>query len=690
MQSYQQMKTNGHKLRLPVHPPTRLPIWVIVFAIICSTALLSQAATNELTTLLQKGLFEEEANHNLEAATQAYQTVITQFDKDRKLAATAVFRLGEVFRKQGKTNEAKAQYERVLREFPDQEKLAALSRKLVSTSSWTPPAQPDQNSFKIMNEARTDAAAGRYADALAKHVWYFENGPDGTRAFALNDWVALAAIYPPALQKLKAIRDEIERRFREGEAWRDPFGPFAEFSSLNGVLQESHKTKDLFLWLHKDRPSAAKTVYPLVEPLLIEAKEFALCGEYIGASSFDSAVRIYQVSKSNYPSGNLAEHNENYFRQKAGTLVALLVLNKRMAEADQVIGKALKAVDDPDFKAMLENARKGEFPPPKYVVPAALQGPAPIRVIPTRDLRVPPSVAVSQAPSGLIVVDDKDAEFQGLWTAGNPELTAEQFGKMYFWTMSGKSEPTSTVIFRPTIPALANYYVEVWHSSGPNRSTSTQWEVVAAGGTNRFSVNQRINGGQWVRLSRYPFTFSRGKDGYVKLSNITGATENTGSFGGVVIADAVRFLPVEADVAETALPTLDPSTLASLRAEAQAELFKCETLLADLKKVEKQALPQVLSTVLTEPDSNLMELLKAKSLAEQKLTEKRSEFAEGHPEVRQAAALVTAVSSQLVEKAEGIMLGLQRRVSTAKSRLARLDAQGSGAPPASRGEDGPK
>src|SRR5215471_7136931 len=66
------------------------------------------ASTNDLTTTLQSGLFEEEANHNLAAAIQAYQSVAAQFDKDRKLAGTAIFRLGECYRKQGATNEAAA------------------------------------------------------------------------------------------------------------------------------------------------------------------------------------------------------------------------------------------------------------------------------------------------------------------------------------------------------------------------------------------------------------------------------------------------------------------------------------------------------------------------------------------------------------------------------------------------------
>src|SRR5207245_3088014 len=94
-----------------------------------------RAATNARTSALQKGLFEEKANHNLEAAAQAYQAVSARFDQDRKLAATAIFRLGEVYRKQGRTNEATAQYERIVREFPDQSTLANLSREHVTVQA---------------------------------------------------------------------------------------------------------------------------------------------------------------------------------------------------------------------------------------------------------------------------------------------------------------------------------------------------------------------------------------------------------------------------------------------------------------------------------------------------------------------------------------------------------------------------
>jgi tetratricopeptide (TPR) repeat protein len=107
-------------------------IWlglILLHSAFCILPLAAPAATNDLTSLLQQGLFEEQANRNLDAAISDYQSLAAQFDKDRQIAATAIFRLGECYRKLGNTNEAIAQYERIVREFPDQQTLATLSRQ---------------------------------------------------------------------------------------------------------------------------------------------------------------------------------------------------------------------------------------------------------------------------------------------------------------------------------------------------------------------------------------------------------------------------------------------------------------------------------------------------------------------------------------------------------------------------------
>jgi cytohesin len=112
---------------------TKLGIIIFLLA-----ATLADAQTNNLTALLQQGLFEEQANRNLDAAIADYQALARQFDKDRQLAATAVFRLGECYRMQGKTNEAALEYQRILRDFSDQTTLATLSQQDLTGMGMTP------------------------------------------------------------------------------------------------------------------------------------------------------------------------------------------------------------------------------------------------------------------------------------------------------------------------------------------------------------------------------------------------------------------------------------------------------------------------------------------------------------------------------------------------------------------------
>jgi tetratricopeptide (TPR) repeat protein len=90
---------------------------------------------------LRKGIVEEEVNQNLNAAIQTYQSVVAQFDEERKTAAAALFRLAECYRKQGKNDQAIAAYKRIVQEFPDQTKLAEQSRSVLTKTFKLPPQQ---------------------------------------------------------------------------------------------------------------------------------------------------------------------------------------------------------------------------------------------------------------------------------------------------------------------------------------------------------------------------------------------------------------------------------------------------------------------------------------------------------------------------------------------------------------------
>jgi ankyrin repeat protein len=86
-------------------------------------------AVESLTKKFQEGLVEEEANRDFPAAIRAYEQVLADFEQHRQIAAGALYRLGESYRKLGRTNEAAAAFEQLLLEFHGQELLVKLARQ---------------------------------------------------------------------------------------------------------------------------------------------------------------------------------------------------------------------------------------------------------------------------------------------------------------------------------------------------------------------------------------------------------------------------------------------------------------------------------------------------------------------------------------------------------------------------------
>ena len=113
------------------------PIFTLFVLLVSSNLVV--AATDDAIRFVQRGLFEEEANHQLAAAIRNYQEALENLGSNRQMVATAVFRLGECYRKEEKIREARTQYQRILREFPDQTELARLSRQFVGSSTNPPP-----------------------------------------------------------------------------------------------------------------------------------------------------------------------------------------------------------------------------------------------------------------------------------------------------------------------------------------------------------------------------------------------------------------------------------------------------------------------------------------------------------------------------------------------------------------------
>jgi hypothetical protein len=235
-------------------------------------------------------------------------------------------------------------------------------------AAWVPPADP--NPQRILGEAREDRATGRYADALAKHVWFHENAVKMDaelsavrRTSALVDWRLLNFRYEPGTRKLREIRDLSAARVMKGEG--DVRNLYLDVAAISEALEDEPRTRQLFLWLDKNNAALAREVYPRTQPLLVRSGDVALCGKYIDppnalkdlVTSFRTGLRLARRSV-----GGDVDIAQLQFTSEATLLVALLAANKRRPEAQKTADEALRVVNNVAFEMGLKKALTGEIP----------------------------------------------------------------------------------------------------------------------------------------------------------------------------------------------------------------------------------------------------------------------------------------------------------------------------------------
>jgi hypothetical protein len=147
-------------------------------------------------------------------------------------------------------------------------------------------------------------------------------------------------------------------------------------------------------------------------------------------------------------------------------------------------------------------------------------------------------LADNDTPAEDLLVDNADGasqvELVGAWTAS--ATSAGYWGANYLHD-GNVAKGTKTVTFIPTVGTAGSYQVLIWYTAAANRASNLPVDIIHSAGTTTVTLNERINGSQWVSLGTY--NFATGTAGRVRL-------RTTGT-DGFVIADAVQLQP-------TALP----------------------------------------------------------------------------------------------------------------------------------------
>jgi uncharacterized protein involved in exopolysaccharide biosynthesis len=125
-----------------------------------------------------------------------------------------------------------------------------------------------------------------------------------------------------------------------------------------------------------------------------------------------------------------------------------------------------------------------------------------------------------------------------------------------------------------------------------------------------------------------------------------------------------------ADAPTMLLNTETLRKLEGMRIELEGQVRQQETLLEKLKATPRDRLTYSLPTA--SPDPILSNLLEQRNYAEQALIVKKTEVGEQHPEVIKLRSQVEDLTTKINNQMDGILLGLENRVSALREQLSQL------------------
>lgn len=227
---------------------------------------------------------------------------------------------------------------------------------------------------QALDAARRLADEGKYEQALERHVWFHDHALEvddsygGVRlSFALSDWIDLGRKYPPALRKLKAIRNTKTAKIIAGDEERELFH---DVSSINEGLGESESTVALFKRIDAERPAFAEKISALVTEALVATKEYELARKYLpnpkeNLSKLKEMLRErIDWAKSIEGANDSRRDFEWFFASEVLLIIRVLDGTGDSATALEIQKQALDELSSPEVQEALEKrtiAKAGGF-----------------------------------------------------------------------------------------------------------------------------------------------------------------------------------------------------------------------------------------------------------------------------------------------------------------------------------------
>lgn len=217
--------------------PSRLRlIWLV--SLVCLLPL--RAAQPDLRELLRDALYTEEVTRDPDKAAQQYEELVARHDAQKTFAASALFRLAEVRRKQDRKDEAIQLYQRLIAEFPNAETETKLAREnLAALGGELPEAEGSEVDEETREIARLQKLA-RTSPDLALNPSELTNAVNNNRprvlAYLLDAGANVGSAEPLVWAARRGHLEVLKVLLEKSPALSDSEGPKA----LAGAAMEGH------------------------------------------------------------------------------------------------------------------------------------------------------------------------------------------------------------------------------------------------------------------------------------------------------------------------------------------------------------------------------------------------------------------------------------------------------------------
>ncbi|MCP3968383.1 MAG: hypothetical protein GY750_07745 [Lentisphaerae bacterium] len=217
------------------------------------------------------------------------------------------------------------------------------------------------NPSEVLEDGKFFAASGKYGLALKKYVWYHNHAlkydPSSKwmrLSVALGLWIDLGRKYPPAMQKLRGVRDSKTAALLNKKG---NFLTFNDVSAINQALGQSSHSVDLFIKLDQKQPMLAKECWGLVKNSMIRRQHKQMLNKYLKNiyAEFEQIKFVYEQLRSADVSDRdeIKKYAEKSFVKRVCELIDALKVTGRAMEARKVCRLAQAVVNSPELTAVM-------------------------------------------------------------------------------------------------------------------------------------------------------------------------------------------------------------------------------------------------------------------------------------------------------------------------------------------------